>query len=169
VIWEKDRRRFICKVEAYNASYSTKYFLVKHLRQKHDISMEPKKPEHWSTQQKGLQWQDPCIHWCMVLCLKGMCHTWVGSITKWCTTNKINIETYTGKIGFFQVACSLGHSHVGCGPSPPMWWPNKKRTMILLIEFELTRSPTQRNLKMNGIIRIERDLQAKRNMRKRSP
>jgi hypothetical protein len=42
--WEKDGHRFICKVEACNAFYSTK-----HLHQEHDLSIELRKLKHPST------------------------------------------------------------------------------------------------------------------------
>jgi hypothetical protein len=47
--WEKIRHRFICKVKACYASYSTKYLFVKHLSQEHSLSMELGKPKHPST------------------------------------------------------------------------------------------------------------------------
>jgi len=46
---------------------------------------------------------------------KGLSHTQVGLVRKLCNINKTNIKVYIGKIGFFQIACSLRYSHMGCG------------------------------------------------------
>ncbi len=51
----KDGPKFACKVNGCNASYTTKYNLVWHLRAHNNVTMEPSKPRCPSTQREGLR------------------------------------------------------------------------------------------------------------------
>ncbi len=50
VHWAKDGPKFVCKVDGCDASYTTKYNLVWHLRTCHNVTTELGKPGHPSTQ-----------------------------------------------------------------------------------------------------------------------
>jgi hypothetical protein len=46
---------------------------------------------------------------------KDPCHMRVGSLGKWWTINKININAHIDKSWVFQIAHSIRHSNMGCG------------------------------------------------------
>jgi hypothetical protein len=64
VAWAKVAGIFVCMVGAYNASYSTKYLLVRHLGHKHDLATKLGKYIESFTWHKRLRCQD---HASMVL------------------------------------------------------------------------------------------------------
>jgi len=46
VHWARDGPKFACRVDGCDASSTTKYNLVQHLRACHNVVMEPSKPKH---------------------------------------------------------------------------------------------------------------------------
>ncbi len=61
VHWEKDGPKFVYRIDGCNASYTTKYNLVRHLGACHNVTMELGKHGHPSTQEQGLKVQDHMV------------------------------------------------------------------------------------------------------------
>ncbi len=58
VHWLKDGPKFACRVDGCDASCTTKYNLVWHLRAHHNVVMDPCQPGCPSTREEGLRVQD---------------------------------------------------------------------------------------------------------------
>jgi hypothetical protein len=58
VHWARDGPKFAYKVDGCDASYTTKYNLVQHLRTCHNVVVELGKLEHPSTREEGPKVQD---------------------------------------------------------------------------------------------------------------
>jgi hypothetical protein len=58
VHWAKDGPKFTCIIDGCDASYMTKYNLVRHLRACHNVTMELGKPRCPFTWEEGLRAQD---------------------------------------------------------------------------------------------------------------
>jgi hypothetical protein len=58
VHWAKNGPKFACNIDGCDASYIVKYNLVRHLRARHNVTMESGKPKHPSTRKHGPKVQD---------------------------------------------------------------------------------------------------------------
>ncbi len=99
---------------------------------------------------------------------KDPCQMRVGSLMKWCTTNKINTNAHIGKSRFFQVAHSIRHSNTRCGVHPPHVMTKLERDENLVGLIWTNKVSCVKDFNVFGIVEIGRGLHPKRNMKKKS-